>query len=159
MPKEIIGKILLGGYDKANGELEHMKTTGRAAASKDIAEAREKGDLSENAEYHAAKDAQGLLEAKINELEKALANVRIIDASQLDNSTVTILSNVRMLNLKVKKEITYQIVSETEADLKNKRISVNSPIAKALLAKAVGDVVDVMTPAGAMQFEILEITL
>jgi len=136
-----------------------MKTIGRAEASKDIAEAREKGDLSENAEYHAAKDAQGLLEAKINELEKALANVRIIDASQLDNSTVTILSNVRMLNLKVKKEITYQIVSETEADLKNKKISVNSPIAKALLAKAVGDVVDVMTPAGAMQFKILEITL
>lgn len=154
-----ISYMTQGGYDKANGELEHMKTIGRAEASKDIAEAREKGDLSENAEYHAAKDAQGLLEAKINELEKALANVRIIDASQLDNSTVTILSNVRMLNLKVKKEITYQIVSETEADLKNKKISVNSPIAKALLAKAVGDVVDVMTPAGAMQFEILEITL
>ncbi len=154
-----ISYMTQGGYDKASGELEHMKTKGREAASKDIAEAREKGDLSENAEYHAAKDAQGLLEAKINELEKALANVRIIDASQLDNSTVTILSNVRMMNLKVKKEITYQIVSETEADLKNKKISVNSPIAKALLAKVVGDIVDVMTPAGAMQFEILEITL
>ena len=147
------------GYDKANGELEHMKTKGREAASRDIAEAREKGDLSENAEYHAAKDAQGLLEAKINELEKALANVRIIDASQLENSTVTILSHVRLMNLKVKKEITYQIVSETEADLKNKKISVNSPLAKALLAKVVGDIVDVTTPAGPMQFEILEITL
>ena len=154
-----ISYMTQGGYDKASGELEHMKTIGRSEASKDIAEAREKGDLSENAEYHAAKDAQGLLEAKINELEKALANVRIIDASQLDNSTVTILSNVRLMSLKMKKEITYQIVSETEADLKSKKISVNSPMAKALLAKVVGDVVDVMTPAGAMQFEILEITL
>jgi len=147
------------GYDKANGELEHMKTKGREEAAKEIAEAREKGDLSENAEYHAAKDAQGLLEAKINELEKALANVRIIDASQLDNSTVTILSKVRMKNLKVNKEITYQIVSETEADLKNKRISVNSPIGKGLLGKAVGDIAEVETPAGVIRFEILEINL
>lgn len=147
------------GYDKANGELEHMKTKGREEASKEIAEARDKGDLSENAEYHAAKDAQGLLEAKINELEKALANVRIIDASQLDNSTVTILSNVRMKNLKVNKEITYQIVSETEADLKSKKLSVNSPIGKGLLGKAVGDIAEVQTPAGIIKFEILEITL
>jgi len=147
------------GYDKANGELEHMKTKGREEAAKEIAEARDKGDLSENAEYHAAKDAQGLLEAKINELEKALANVRIIDASQLDNSSVTILSKVRMKNLKVNKEITYQIVSETEADLKNKKISVNSPIGKGLLGKAVGEIAEVETPAGTIQFEILEITL
>jgi len=147
------------GYDKANGELEHMKTKGREEAAKEIAEARDKGDLSENAEYHAAKDAQGLLEAKINELEKALANVRIIDASQLDNSTVTILSKVRMKNLKVNKEVTYQIVSETEADLKSKRLSVNSPIGKGLLGKAVGDVAEVETPAGVIRFEILEITL
>lgn len=147
------------GYDKANGELEHMKTKGREEAAKEIAEARDKGDLSENAEYHAAKDAQGLLEAKINELEKALANVRIIDASQLDNSTVTILSKVRMKNLKMNKEITYQIVSETEADLKSKKLSVNSPIGKGLLGKAVGDIAEVETPAGIIKFEILEITL
>ena len=147
------------GYDKASGELEHMKSKGREEAAKDIAEARDKGDLSENAEYHAAKDAQGLLEAKINELEKALANVRIIDASQLDNSTVTILSKVRMMNLKIKKEITYQIVSETEADLKNKRLSVNSPIGKGLLGKAVGDIAEVETPVGLLRFEILEINL
>ncbi len=147
------------GYDKANGELEHMKTKGREEAAREIAEARDKGDLSENAEYHAAKDAQGLLEAKINELEKALANVRIIDASQLDNSTVTILSKVRMKNLKMNKEITYQIVSETEADLKNKKLSVNSPIGKGLLGKAVGEVAEVETPAGIIKFEILEITL
>lgn len=147
------------GYDKANGELEHMKTKGREEAAREIAEAREKGDLSENAEYHAAKDAQGLLEAKINELEKALANVRIIDASQLDNSTVTILSKVRMKNLKMNKEITYQIVSETEADLKNKKLSVNSPIGKGLLGKAVGEIAEVETPAGIIRFEILEISL
>ena len=147
------------GYDKASGELEHLKTKGREEAAREIAEARDKGDLSENAEYHAAKDAQGLLEAKINELEKALANVRIIDASQLDNSSVTILSKVRMKNLKVNKEITYQIVSETEADLKNKKLSVNSPIGKGLLGKAVGEIAEVETPAGIIKFEILEITL
>ena len=147
------------GYDKASKELEFMKTKGREEASAAIAEARDKGDLSENAEYDAAKDAQGLLEAKINELEKALSNVRIIDASQLDSSSVTILSKVRMKNLKINKEITYQLVSETEADLKNKKISVNSPIGKGLLGKAVGDVAEVETPAGKIQFEILEITL
>ena len=147
------------GYDKASAELEHMKTKGREEVSAAIAEARDKGDLSENAEYDAAKDAQGLLEAKINELEKALANVRIIDASQLDNSQVTILSKVRMMNLKVNKEIEYQLVSETEADLKAKKISVNSPIGKGLLGKAVGDVAEVQTPAGTIQFKILEINL
>lgn len=147
------------GYDKASKELEFMKTKGREEASAAIAEARDKGDLSENAEYDAAKDAQGLLEAKINELEKALSNVRIIDASQLDSSSVTVLSHVRMKNLKINKEITYQLVSETEADLKQKKISVNSPIGKGLLGKAVGDIAEVDTPAGKIQFEILEITL
>lgn len=147
------------GYDKASAELEHMKTKGREEVAAAIAEARDKGDLSENAEYDAAKDAQGLLEAKINELELALANVRIIDASQLDSSKVTILSKVKMKNLKVNREIEYQLVSETEADLKAKRISVNSPIGKGLLGKAVGDIAEVETPAGIIKFEILEITL
>lgn len=147
------------GYDKAQSELDHMKTVGREEVAKAIAEARDKGDLSENAEYDAAKDAQGLLEAKINELEKALANVRIIDASQLDSSKVTILSKVRMKNLKVNREIEYQLVSETEADLKSKKISVNSPIGKGLLGKEVGDIAEVETPAGIIKFEILEINL
>lgn len=140
-------------------ELEELKTTGRSEAAKAIAEAREKGDLSENAEYDAAKDAQGLLEAKINELEKALANARVIDESSLDTSKVTILSKIRLKNLKVNKEITYQLVSETEANLKEKKISVNSPIGQGLLGKEVGDVAEIQTPGGKMQFEILEISL
>lgn len=140
-------------------ELEELKTTGRSEAAKAIAEAREKGDLSENAEYDAAKDAQGLLEAKINELEKALANARVIDESSLDTSKVTILSKIRLKNLKMNKEITYQLVSETEANLKEKKISVNSPIGQGLLGKEVGDVAEIQTPGGKMQFEILEISL
>ena len=147
------------GYDKLRAELEELKTTGRSEAAKAIAEAREKGDLSENAEYDAAKDAQGLLEAKINELEKALANARVIDESSLDTSKVTILSKIRIKNLKVNKEITYQLVSETEANLKEKKISVNSPIGQGLLGKEVGDVAEIQTPGGKMQFEILEISL
>lgn len=147
------------GYDKLRAELEELKTTGRSEAAKAIAEAREKGDLSENAEYDAAKDAQGLLEAKINELEKALANARVIDESSLDTSKVTILSKIRLKNLKVNKEITYQLVSETEANLKEKKISVNSPIGQGLLGKEVGDVAEIQTPGGKMQFEILEISL
>ena len=105
------------GYDKLRSELDELKTTGRAEAAKAIAEAREKGDLSENAEYDAAKDAQGMLEAKINELEKALSKARIIDESELDTSRVTILSTVRLKNLKINKEISYTLVSETEANL------------------------------------------
>ncbi len=147
------------GYDKLSGELELLKTKGREEAAQAIAEAREKGDLSENAEYDAAKDAQGMLEMKINEMEKAVASARIIDKSQLDSSNVTILSNVRLKNLKVNRELTYQLVSETEADLKLKRISVNSPIGKGLLGKAVGDIAEIQTPAGMIRFEVLEITL
>ena len=147
------------GYDKASGQLELMKTKGREEVAAAIAEARDKGDLSENAEYDAAKDAQGLLEAKINELEKALSNVRIIDASQLDGSKVTILSKVTMKNLRNNKEIEYMLVSETESDLKLKRISVNSPIGKGLLGKVIGDIAEVSTPAGVIRFEILDINL
>ena len=147
------------GYDKVRAELEHMKTKGRDEVAKAIAEAREKGDLSENAEYDAAKDAQGMLEMKINELEKALAGARIISESELDGSTVTILTSVTIRNVKTKKDMTYKLVSESEADLKEKKISVNSPIGKGLLGKKVGDTAQIQTPGGAMDFEIVEISL
>lgn len=146
------------GYDRMRSELEELKTTGRAEAARAIAEAREKGDLSENAEYDAAKDAQGMLELKINELEKVLANARILDETQINTSTVSLLSWVTILNKKVNKEVKYQIVSESEADLKNKRISVTSPIGKGLLGKSVGDLAEIETPAGVITFEIKEIS-
>ena len=146
------------GYDKLEAELEELKTTGRQQAAAAIAEAREKGDLSENAEYDAAKNAQGMLEMKINNLDKAMANARVIDASQLDNSTVVVLSKVRMKNLKINKEITYQLVSQTEADLALKKISVTSPIGEGLLGKAVGEIAEIQTPGGIIKFEILEIS-
>ena len=147
------------GYDKLKAELDEMKSTGRQEVAKAIAEAREKGDLSENAEYDAAKDAQGLLELKINELEKVLANARVLDASELDNSEVRVLSKVRIQNKANKKEITYQLVSESEADLKAKKISVGSPIGKGLLGKKVGEVAIIETPRGNMEFEVLEINI
>jgi transcription elongation factor GreA len=147
------------GYDKLREELDQLKTTGRAEAAAAIAEAREKGDLSENAEYDAAKDAQGMLEAKINELEKAMSSARVIDKSELDTSQVTILSLVTLMNLKSKKEIKYRLVSEAEANLKEKKISVNSPIGKGLLGKKVGEIAEIVTPGGAIQFEILDISL
>lgn len=147
------------GYDKLRGELDHLKTKGREEVANAIAEAREKGDLSENAEYDAAKDAQGLLEMKINEMEKVMATARIIDASQLDDSKVTILSKVKLKNQKTNKEVTYQIVSASEADLREKKISVSSPIGEGLLGKEVGDVAEITTPAGVMKFEVLHISL
>lgn len=146
------------GYEKLKAELEEMKTTGREQVAKAIAEAREKGDLSENAEYDAAKDAQGMLELKINELEKALANARIIDESMLDTSKVTVLSNVTIRNKKTGKDLTYKLVAEAEADLKNKKISVTSPIGQGLLGKSIGDCAVVQTPAGQMEFEIIDIS-
>ncbi len=146
------------GYDKMKLELDTLKTTGRQDVAKAIAEAREKGDLSENAEYHAAKDAQGMLELKINELEKKLANVRIIDESSIDTSKVVLMTNVRVLNHKTKKEVVYKIVSEAEADLKAMKISATSPIGQGLLGKKVGETANILTPAGLMAFEILEIT-
>ena len=146
------------GYDRLEAELEELKTNGRQKASAAIAEAREKGDLSENAEYDAAKDAQGLLELKINNLEKEYANARVLDVSTLDNSSVVVLSKVRLKNLKVNKEMTYQLVSQSEADLKLKKISVSSPIGQGLLGKAVGEIAEVTTPGGVIKFEILEIS-
>lgn len=147
------------GYDKLRAELEHLKTKGREEVSQAIAEARDKGDLSENAEYDAAKDAQGYLEMKINEMEKVMANCRILDKSLLDGSHVTVMSTVRIKNTKNNKEVTYTLVSEAEANLKQKKISVTSPIGKGLLGKKVGELAQVTTPAGSIDFEILDITI
>ena len=154
-----ISYMTQAGYDKLKSELNHMKTTGREEVAKAIAEAREKGDLSENAEYDAAKDAQGMLEMKINEMEKALANARIISEDELDNSSVTILSSVTIKNIKNGAQMTYKLVSEAEANLKEKKISVDSPIGQGLLGKAVGDIAPINTPGGTIDFEIVKIEL
>ncbi|MBO9593865.1 MAG: transcription elongation factor GreA [Niabella sp.] len=140
-------------------ELQHMKGVERPAASKAIAEAREKGDLKENAEYDAAKEAQGILEAKIAALEGALANARVLDESTIDTSKVSILTKVKLTNLKTKKQVIYQLVSEQEADLKAGKISITSPIGKGILGKEPGDVADVLAPAGVIQFKIEEISI
>lgn len=147
------------GYEKLKAELEDLKTRGRDEAARAIAEAREKGDLSENAEYDAAKDAQGMLELRINDLEKALANARILDGSHLDDSKVTVLSNVTIRNLKTNKEMAYMLVSESEADLKSGRLSVNSPMGQGLLGKTIGDIAVVETPRGNLEFEIVKISV
>lgn len=147
------------GYLNLKNKLDDLRTNGRAEVAQAIAEAREKGDLSENAEYDAAKDAQGMLELEINNIETLLANAEILDKSQLDGSKVTVLSTVRMMNLKVNKEVKYTLVSESEQDLKAKKISVDSPIGKGLLGKVVGDVAEIEVPAGKLKFEILEITI
>ena len=147
------------GLKKLREELDHLKNIERPKASQAIADARDKGDLSENAEYDAAKEAQGLLEMKINELETVMANARVIDESQLDTSKVAILSNVTIKNLKVNKEMTYKLVSETEADAKLMKISVSSPIGSALLGKVIGDKVQVKTPGGLLEFEVLNISV
>ncbi len=145
--------------DKMVDELTQLKTAGRAEIARAIAEAREKGDLKENAEYDAAKEAQGLHEAKIAQLENAVANSRVIDTKDIDISKVSILSKVKILNTKTQKTVEYQIVSETEADLKKGKISVGSPIAKGLLGKSVGEVAEVSAPAGKMEFRIEEISI
>jgi transcription elongation factor GreA len=139
-------------------DLHHMKTVERPAASKAIAEAREKGDLRENAEYDAAKEAQGILEAKIKKFESDLANARILDADAIDTSKVSILTKVTVTNIKTKKSVTYQIVSEKEADLKSGKISVGSPIGQGLLGKKKGEVAEVQAPAGVIQFKIESIS-
>ena len=147
------------GYARLKAELQQMKTVGRQEASAAIAEARDKGDLSENAEYDAAKDAQGMLEARINELEKTLANARVLDKSELGGDKVTVLSTVRLRNLKTEKEVAYQLVSSAEASLKDKKISVDSPMGAGLLGKKVGETADIQTPGGALAFEVLAITV
>ena len=146
------------GYSKLKAELEHMKTVERAHVIKQIAEARDKGDLSENAEYDAAKEAQGMLELRIAKLEETLASARVVDASQLDNSKVLILSTVRIRNQQNGKEVTYTLVAQNEANIAQGKISVDSPIGKGLLGKSVGEVAEIKVPSGTMHFEVLEIT-
>jgi len=140
--------------EQLKAELQRMRTVDRPAASKAIAEAREKGDLKENAEYDAAKEAQGLLEARLKKMESDLANVRIVEPNDIDISKVSILTKVGLTNLNTKKQVTYQIVSEKEADLKLGKISVTSPIGKSLLGKAIGEVVEVLVPAGTLKFKV-----
>lgn len=139
-------------------ELQRMKAIDRPAASRAIAEAREKGDLKENAEYDAAKEAQGLLEAKIAAMEGSMASIRVIDESSIDTSKVSILTRVKMTNLNTRKQVTYQLVSETEADLKAGKISITSPIGRGILGKVVGDTAEVQAPAGMLKFKIEEIS-
>lgn len=146
------------GLQKLKDELHYLKTKGRAEIARQIQEAREKGDLSENAEYDAAKDAQGLMELKIQKLEHAIATARILDESEVDISKVYIMSSVRLQNLKTKQEVTYTLVSPNESDLKSGKISVESPIGKGLLGKSVGDEAEIDVPAGKLSLKILEIS-
>lgn len=145
------------GLKKLRDELQQLKDVERVKASKAIAEARDKGDLSENAEYDAAKEAQGMLEMRISKLEETLAGARLIDASQLDNSKALVLSNVKIKNQANGMELTYLLVADGEADLAAGKISVNSPIGKGLLGKSVGDIAEIQVPSGVIKFEILEI--
>ncbi len=146
------------GLDKLNEELDQLKNVERGKISAQIAEARDKGDLSENAEYDAAKEAQGLLELKISKLETIISTARIIDESQLDTSKALILSKVKIKNVANGAVMEYTLVSEKEADLKQKRISVDSPIGEGLLGKSVGDIAEVKVPTGIINFEIIEIS-
>jgi len=146
------------GLKKLKDELHQLKAVERPSISRQIAEARDKGDLSENAEYDAAKEAQGLLEAKIAKLEDVIANARIVDESQMDNSKAYILSTVKIKNVANGSVMSYTLVAENEADLKAKKISIESPIGKGLLGKEVGDVAEIEIPSGKAKFEILEIT-
>ena len=147
------------GYQKLKDELEQLRSVERPAISAMIAEARDKGDLSENAEYDAAKEAQGLLEMKIARLESDLASSRILDETKLDTSRVKILNRVRLMNHTTKKEVEYTLVSENEANLKEGKLAIGTPIAKALLGCKCGDKVDVTVPAGQLVFEVLEISI
>ena len=146
------------GYDKLKTELQNLKSVDRPRVINQISEARDKGDLSENAEYDAAKEAQGLLEARISKLENDVANARVLAHEDMDTSTVHLLTKVTIKNTANGMEMTYAIVSEAEADLAAKKISVTSPIGKGLLGKAVGDIADIEVPNGIIHFEIIEIT-
>jgi len=145
--------------EQLKSELQKMRTVDRPAASRAIAEARDKGDLRENAEYDAAKEAQGLLEAKIQRLESELANARILEETNIDTSKVSILTKVTLTNLNSKKQVTYHLVSEKEADLKLGKISITSPIGKGLLGKQIGEIAEVQAPAGTLKFKVENITL
>ena len=146
------------GLQKLKNELNHLKTVERPSISEQIGEARDKGDLSENAEYDAAKEAQGILEMKISKMEAIVANARLIDETHMDNSKVFILSKVKIRNKANATEIEYTLVAENEADIKARKISIDSPIGKGLLGKKVGEIVDIQTPGGLLQFEIIDIT-
>ena len=147
------------GYRKLKEEITHLESVERPAISRQIGEARDKGDLSENAEYDAAKEAQGMLEAKISQLKTVLASARLIDESLIGTDTVKIMNRVTMKNLKTQKMMTYTLVSETEADFKQGKIAVNTPIAQGLMGKKVGDVVDIKIPSGVLSVEIVEISI
>ena len=146
------------GLQNLKDELNHLKNVERPNITKEIAEARDKGDLSENAEYDAAKEAQGMLEAKIVKLETQLSQARVLDESELDTSSVHLLTKVTIKNIENDAELTYAIVPESEADLMSKKISVESPIAKGLLGKKVGEIAEIEVPSGMMKFEIIDIT-
>ncbi|HZJ80317.1 MAG TPA: transcription elongation factor GreA [Dysgonamonadaceae bacterium] len=147
------------GYNKLKEEIAHLESVERPKISQQIGEARDKGDLSENAEYDAAKEAQGMLEAKISQLKGVLASARLIDAKAVGIETVKIMNRVTMKNLKTKKLMTYTLVSETEADFKQGKIAVNTPIGQGLMGKKVGDVVDITIPSGILSVEIIEIAI
>ncbi|MFI3322674.1 MAG: transcription elongation factor GreA [Rikenellaceae bacterium] len=147
------------GYKKLKDELDQLRSVERPAISQQIAEARDKGDLSENAEYDAAKEAQGLLEMRIAKMEATFAAARILDQSKIDTSAVQILNKVKIKNLATKKTVEYMLVSENEANLKEGKLSISTPIGKGLLGKAVGDVVEVKVPSGLMSFEIIDISI
>ena len=154
-----ISYVTAEGMKKLKEELDYLKRVERPSISKQIGEARDKGDLSENAEYDAAKEAQGLLEMKISKMENTLAYSRIIDESKIDTETVQILNKVKLKNLNNNATMEYMIVSDSEADIKQKKLSVNTPIAKALLGKKVSDVVEVEVPSGKLVFEIIDISI
>ena len=158
MAQELI-YLTAEGYKKLKDELDHLRSVERPAASAAIAEARDKGDLSENAEYDAAREAQGLLEMKIAQLEATLANSRIIDETKIDKSKVQILSKVTLLNHNNNRQVVYTIVAEHEANLREGKLAIGTPIAKALLGKKKGDVGEVTVPAGVLKFEILDISI
>jgi transcription elongation factor GreA len=158
MAQELI-YLTAEGYKKLKDELDHLRSVERPAASAAIAEARDKGDLSENAEYDAAREAQGLLEMKIAQLEATLANSRIIDETKIDKSKVQILSKVTLLNHNNNRQVVYTIVAEHEANLREGKLAIGTPIAKALLGKKKGEVVEVTVPAGVLKFEILDISI
>lgn len=151
--------VTMETFEKMREELQKMKSVDRPAASRAIGEAREKGDLKENAEYDAAKEAQGMLEAKIKQLEGAIANSKIVDTKTIDTSKVTILTKVTITNMATKKTVTYQLVGEKEADLKAQKISGTSPIGKGLMGKVIGEVAEIQTPAGILKFRIDNITV
>ncbi len=147
------------GYNKLKEEIEHLRSVERPSISSQIAEARDKGDLSENAEYDAAKEAQGLLEMKIAKMQEVFNNARILDQSKLDPNKIQILSKVKIQNVKNKATMEYTLVAEAEADIKEKKISISSPIGKGLLGKAKGDKVEITVPNGVMEFEIINISI